>query len=321
MSRYRHLSIQEREKILVMRGNNKGVRSIARALGRQASTVSRELRQHENPKGYSAQSAQKAYEKNKAKCGRKPKLLQQPKLKAQVEGMLKLYCSPEQIENRLKLEGAEAVSLATIYRAIQSGVLEKSLKACLRFKGRPYRKGHGGRTGRIPVEHSIHERPREANERLAIGHWESDTVRGMGNIGCIATHVDRKSRYLISVKMPNRTAQAYMDATLNAFAKIPRCKRKTFTTDHGKEFAGYKRLKEELDVEFYFADPGSPGQRGSNEHTNGLLRQFCPKRTSLKGLTQKQLDFYVWLINLRPRKCLGWRAPFEVFHSQLLHLI
>lgn len=321
MSRYRHLSIQEREKILVMRENNGSIRTIARALERQASTVSRELQRDGSKKAYSAHRAQEAYEKNKARCGRKPKLSQHPELKAQVERMLHLYCSPEQIESRQRLEGAETISYATIYRAIQSGVLEKRLKACLRFKGRPYRKGHGGRTGRIPVEHSIHERPLEANERLAIGHWESDTVRGTGSSGCVATHVDRKSRYLIPVKIPNRTTKAYMDGTLNAFAKIPRRKRKTFTADHGKEFAGYNRLKEELDVEVYFADPGSPGQRGTNEHTNGLLRQFCPKRTSFKGLTQKQLDYYAWLINLRPRKCLGWRTPFEVFHSNVLHLI
>ena len=160
----------------------------------------------------------------------------------------------------------------------------------------------------------------EAEQRQAIGHWESDTVRGSCNSGCIATHVDRKSRYLISIKIPNRTTGVYMDATIKAFSKIPGYKCKTFTTDHGKEFAEYKRLTDALNAEVYFADPGSPGQRGTNENTNGLLRQFFPKRSSFKSVTQADIDRASILLNSRPRKCLGWLTPLEVFTSKSLHL-
>jgi IS30 family transposase len=233
--------------------------------------------------------------------------------------LLELYCSPEQISNRLREENSPVqIGTSTIYRGIQKGTFPNEIKKKLRT--RPYHKPQGGRTGQLAVSHHISERPEEANRRLKIGHWESDTVRGSRNSGCIATHVDRKSRYLISIKIPNRTTETYMDATITAFSKLPRYKRKTFTTDHGKEFAGYKRLTEVLKAKVYFADPASPGQRGTNENTNGLLRQFFPKRTSFQKVTQADVDRACILLNCRPRKCLGWLTPLEVFFSISLHL-
>jgi IS30 family transposase len=319
MSCYKHLSIKERESILRMQGEGKNIFEMAQMLGRAKSTVSRELQRNGGRKKmYSAADAESKYHKRRHRCRRK-RLLSEYETKAKVIELLLLYWSPEQISHRLREESSETrIGTSTIYRGIKDGILPKKIKEKLR--ARPYHKPKGSRTGRLTISHSIKERPYEANQRLAIGHWESDTVRGSHNSGCIATHVDRKSRYLISVKITDRSTKAYMDATIRAFQDIPEDKRKTLTTDHGKEFAGHRRLKEELGAEVYFADPGSPGQRGTNENTNGLLRQFFPKRTSFKKVTQADVDRACVLLNTRPRKCLGWRTPLEVFSSVSLHL-
>lgn len=319
MGCYKHLSIDERESILVMGARGKNLSEMGRSLGRSKSTISRELKRNSSrTKAYSATDAQSKYRRRRQKCRRKPLLMEQHILDKVTE-CLELYWSPEQISHRLKEEGNKVqIGTSTIYRGIKSRILSGETKKKLR--ARPYHKPKGSRTGHLTISHSINERPIEANQRLEIGHWESDTVRGSCNSGCIATHVDRKSRLLISIKIPNRSTQAYMDATIKAFKCIPRHKRKTFTTDHGKEFSGHQRLKEELGAEIYFADPGSPGQRGTNENTNGLLRQFFPKRTGFQSVTQADVDKACFLLNSRPRKCLGWLTPLEVFSSISLHL-
>jgi len=319
MSCYKHLSIEERECILFMRAAGKNISEIGSALCRSASTISRELQRNGNPrKPYSALDAQKRYWKRRRRCRRISRLSIQ-EVQEKVRELLEKYWAPEQISNRLRLEASPIqISASTIYRGIREGRIQKEVKQKLRTK--PYHKPKGSRTGRLPSTKSIAERPVEANLRLAMGHWESDTVVGSGNSGCIATHVDRKSRYLISAKIPNRSTQAYMDATIQVFAGIQKDLRKTFTTDHGKEFAGHRMLTEALGADIYFADPGKPGQRGTNENTNGLLRQFFPKRTSFQNVTQAEVDRACILLNTRPRKCLGWLTPLEVFSSIILHL-
>jgi IS30 family transposase len=302
-----------------MSAEGKKISEIGYALSRAKSTISREIRRNGyRYKGYSAVEAQNRYRKRRQRC-RKKQRLNEPQTRDQIIKLLTMYWSPEQISHRLGQEQNPIwIATSTIYRGLKTGMLPGKMKQKLR--SRPYHKPKGSRTGQLPIVHSIHERPAEANKRLTTGHWESDTVRGSNNSGCIATHVDRKSRFLISVKIPDRSTKAFMDATIQAFKGIPEDKRKTFTTDHGKEFAGHKRLKEELGAEVYFADPGSPGQRGTNENTNGLLRQFFPKRTSFKKVSQADADRVCALLNTRPRKCLGWLTPLEVFSSVSLHL-
>jgi IS30 family transposase len=245
--------------------------------------------------------------------------LQEQETRDKVIDLLNTTWSPEQISNRLQLDKSPVqISTSTIYRGIKNGLLPLEIKDKLRK--RPYRQPKDGATGHLTVSHHISERPDEANRRLAKGHWESDTIYGSHRSGFIATHVDRKSRYLISIKLLDISTQSFMDATIHAFKGLPADKCKTFTTDHGKEFAGHKRLTEELGAEVYFADPGSPGQRGTNENTNGLLRQFFPKRTYFTNVTQADVDAACFLLNTRPRKCLGWLTPLEVFSSKTLHL-
>ena len=316
MSCYRHLTMNEREIILVMWEKGMSMGNIARCLGRSKATISREIHRNSRPKaGYSACYAQKQYEKRRRRCCRKRRL-EEVATRGIVLDLLEKYWSPEQICERLKIEFAGVqIGTSTIYRGIKNGLLPREMKKKLRTK--PYHKPKGSKTGRLAAPHSIHERPEEANRREAIGHWESDTVRGSFHSGYIITHVDRKSRYLVAAKVSDACSNTYMDATIRAMAGLPT---KTFTTDNGKEFAAHGRLTQKLKAEVYFCDPAAPQQRGTNENTNGLLRQFFPKRTSFEKLSKTSIDRAVSLLNHRPRKCLGWRTPHEVFFSLPLHL-
>ena len=156
--------------------------------------------------------------------------------------------------------------------------------------------------------------------RKTIGHWEGDTVRGAKWSGCIGTQVERVSRYAVLFKIPDRTAASFTEANIQAFEKIPKSKRRSFTVDHGKEFSQHRELSAKLNCKVYFADPHAPWQRGTNENFNGLLRQFFPKRTSFAEVTQSDVDAIASLLNRRPRKSLGWRSPEEVFFKKSLHL-
>ena len=197
--------------------------------------------------------------------------------------------------------------------------MDPSLKSRLRLRRNAlYGKHKTSRCGHHNIDHSIHERPKSADTR--IGDWESDTVRGANWSGCIATHVERKSRYVPLSKLPDRTHKAFTEAAIAAFKNIPANRRRSFTVDHGKEFAGHRVLSSALNCKVYFCDPMAPWQRGTNENTNGLLRQYLPKRTSFAAITQADVDSIALLLNLRPRKSLGWKTPEEVFFNKVLHL-
>ncbi len=319
MSCYQHLTTQERESILFLLGQKQSVRQIAGFLQRSPSTISRELRRNKErtaPLQYSPCSAEKQYHRRRKHCCRHRRL-QEPQTYETVVSLLSQYWSPEQISGRLQAEGnAVQISTSTIYRGFYNRQFSRSYRIFLRT--RPYHKpGKHKRTGQIRIAHRISERPEEANERLAVGHWESDTVRGSKGSGLLATHTDRKSRYEVAILLRDATSPTFMAATVEAMKELPV---KTFTTDRGKEFARHEILAQELGAEVYFADPHAPGQRGTNENTNGLLRQFFPKRRSFAALTQEQVDRAVDLLNRRPRKCLGWRCPEEVFFGKVLHL-
>ena len=316
MSCYGHLTINERESILVMKEKSMTMREIGSAIGRSASTISRELRRNSRPRaGYSASYAQEAYWKRRSRCQRSRRL-RSGETRETVLSLLNAYWSPEQISQRLRREGgAIQLGVSTICRAIESGLLPRGIKKKLRT--RPYHKPSGGRTGKLSVPHNIRERPEAANQRKEIGHWESDTVRGSRHSGYIVTQVDRKSRYLVAVKIPDGRSETFMQATIAAMRGIPV---KTFTTDNGKEFAAHELLTRTFGAEVYFCDPSAPGQRGTNENTNGLLRQFFPKRSSFAKVSQSDVDRAVMLLNSRPRKCLQWETPQEVFLRELLHL-
>ena len=313
MGHYTHYTTEEREKSMVMYEKGCSVREISRTLHRAPSTVSREINRNKKADGtYSANHAEKLYRKRRQKCGKKP-ILKEGKAREYVLEKLNLRWTPEQIAGRAKLDKEPFhVSYATIYRAIDSGVLPKEIKKIMRFKWKHKKcKGEDNR-GKIPNTVSIHERPAGAENRSRFGHWESDTVLGQRKTGCFGTHVERKSGFLIAFKIPDRLDNAFNKATIAAFDNIPSALKKSFTVDNGKEFAAHIELAKSTKMRVFFCDPYSPWQRGTNENTNGLLRQFFPKGTSFADISEEQLQAVVDLINNRPRKRLGFLTPAEL---------
>lgn len=327
---YLHLSIEERESILEKLAQGKTIRCIARELGRSASTISRELHRNKKPQGkYWPSKAQAADKQRRKRCRRKQLLANEELVRLVQHLWLDYHWSPEQISQRLRLEGNRLqISHATIYRGIRAHRLEikklshneRGVILRLRMKGRKGKKKEKNGRGRMAKAGSITQRPDAANERTEIGHWEGDTVLGILNSGRLVTMVDRATRYALVRKVESGAAEEVGQAMLRLLEGVPPQARKSVTPDLGKEFYGYKTVEEAMKVRFYFPHPSSPWERPTNENFNGLLREFFPKRKSFKGLTQTEVDQAVCLINLRPRKCLGWKSPFEVFFNNLLHL-
>ncbi|WP_062468887.1 IS30 family transposase, partial [Jeotgalibaca dankookensis] len=247
--------------------------------------------------------------------GAKSKLTSE--IKEKVQEKLTLTWSPEQIVGRL-FQGK--ISFKTIYRWLYYGLLQVPLSV-LRQKGK--RQKPKETRGRFNIGTSISKRPKDVKKRTTFGHWELDTVvsgRGQAK-GCVATFLERKSRWYLAIKIPNRSASSMEGAIRKLTTLFPETAFQSFTTDRGKEFSCYPVIEEDLSIPVYFADPYSSWQRGSNENSNGLLREFFPKRTNFDHVEQEELQKALYLINNRPRKCLGYRTPHEVFMEEVLHLI
>lgn len=334
MSHYKHLTIEERESLYLGKNQGKSIREIARELGRSPSTISRELaRNKHSHRPYSPSAAQRRYTNCKKNCGRKA-ILSTEENRDIIRKLIGEYeWSPEQIEHRLALEGSTLkISYATIYRALKNGLLDGGslwhVRKCdrylfhLRRKGKPRKKNNAvNKQGKIHIEYTISQRPAAANDRSEFGHWESDTVIGKRGEALLLTQVERKSRFLMAAKIPDAAAETVKEAMIAQFQQLPPEMRKSVTPDRGHEFAKYAEVSETVEqIPFYFADPYSPWQRGSNENTNGLLRQYYPKHTSIDGVSADDLASVVEKLNHRPRKCLGWLSPYEVFYKTVLHL-
>lgn len=321
---YGHLTIDERESILKMRSEEKDMTDIAKQLGRNKGTISRELSRNISSTGeYKPHLAQRYYRKRRTES-KEPYLLEENgQLRRYVAGKLKKYLSPEQISGRIEVDYPDdsrmRVSPLTIYSWIQRDKdAGGKFHTYLRQGHRKRRKKKGSsRTtqGQIPDRSPISERPKAVESREDIGHWEGDTVVGKSHGSFVATHVERKSRYLLVGKADDKTADSVNAITKQLFRKIPKSKRKTMTFDNGKEFAGFKELENAVGFCCYFADPYSSYQRGTNENTNGLLRQFFPKGTDFNQISEEEIDKVAALINNRPRKCLNYRTPHEVLWS------
>jgi len=311
MRHYTHLTTEEREQTMILVAQGSSIRAIATQLERSPSTISRELKRNTKPyKAYSADHAKRAYKWRRRKCRPKHKLLDEEKA-TYVEVRLRQKWSPEQIVGRAKLDGYPLeVSYATIYRAVAGRILPISLHKEMRLKRR-HKIPKNCKTGRIWNVLTIHDRPASAN--WEYGHWESDTIHGKRNTGDIATHVERQTGFLIACKLENRKDNSFNSATATAFKTLPSHLKRSFTVDRGPEFFGHTELKSLTGMPVFFCDPGHPGQRGLNENTNGLLRQFFPKGSSFSLVSQHNLDSAVSLINNRPRKRFGFRAPAELF--------
>ena len=317
---YTHFTTEERESLLRFQAQGLKQSEMARRLNRSRSSISRELKRNTRAgRRYSAFAADEMYRQRRKKCVRKRRL-DDPKRKELVLEKLQEYWSPEQIAGRLKLVSSPlSVSYTTIYRAVWSGQL-KVPKKCLRRKGRKISPHDEETRGRLHGHKTIHDRPKAADTRSQFGHWEGDTMQGARGKGAAATFVDRRSSFLVAQLLPNRKATVLSQAQCAAFASFPPSLLRSFTVDNGNEFFDYRNVEQRLETRVFFADPGCPGQRGLNENTNGLLRQYFPKKFDFSSISDEEFQAVIWALNNRPRKRLGFRSPAECFPLyRLLH--
>jgi transposase, IS30 family len=319
----RYLSLLERETIADYLRDGSTMTGIAKILGRSVSTVSREIKLHKDTRGkYHPFRAHREAQQS-AKRPKASKLASNATLCAEVELRLKKQHSPEQIANTLKIDFPDdpemRVSHETIYQTLfvqTKGGLNRELCTHLRT-GRPLRKGHvrpEERRSRIPGMVNISERPGEVADRKVPGHWEGDLIIGKDGRSAIGTLVERTSRLLMLLHLPlDHKAPTVADAMAAAILKLPAVLRRSVTWDQGREMAEHARFTVETGVQVYFCDPHSPWQRGTNENTNGLLRQYFPKGTDLSVHSVERLAEVAELLNTRPRKTLGWDTPLKTF--------
>jgi IS30 family transposase len=320
------LSLEEREEISRGLASGKAVRAIARGLGRAPSTVCREVAGNGGRERYRACDA----DRRAVRLMRRPKpakLAVCPRLREAVEGKLELRWSPQQIAAWLALAYPDdpemRVSHETIYLSLfvqARGALRKELFRCLRT-GRARRRPQGltvmNGQGKIRGMVNISERPAEAADRAVPGHWEGDIMFGAGYTA-IATLVERRSRFLMLVALPGgHGAASVADALSQAVTTLPDRLRRSLTWDQGKEMAEHARFSITTGVPVYFCDPHSPWQRGSNENTNGLVRQYLPRRTDFKAVTQSDLNRIAAELNDRPRQTLKWKSPCQALDEAL----
>ena len=375
----RYLSFAEREEIALLRAQQRGVREIARQIGRSPSTISRELRRNAATRGGTLQyratvaqwKAERAAERPKA-----AKLAQNKRLRTYVQERLSgvildvqgkfvrgpdvpwkgrrhgrradrrwgMSWSPEQISRRLRLDFPEDASMQVSHEAIYQalyvqgrGALRRELSACLRT-GRALRvpRARTRQRGRqfITPELMISERPAEVEDRAVPGHWEGDLIIGL-NRSAIGTLVERSTRFTMLLHLPpmaghgsgvrvkngpalaGHGAEAVRDAIATKIATLPEQLGKSLTWDQGAEMAQHAQLRTDTGLEIYFCDPRSPWQRGTNENTNGLLRQYFPKGTDMNRYGERELDAVAVTLNGRPRKTLGWKTPAEALEALL----
>jgi IS30 family transposase len=312
------LTLAEREDISRGIASGSSIREIARHLDRAASTVSREVTRHGGRPAYRAHEAdEQAWE-----SALRPKrclLALHPRLREVVASKLILDWSPEQISGWLKIQYPDdqsmRVSHETIYRSLfiqARGVLKKELMDHLRSKRRMRRSQHatvsGQSRGQIVDAISIRERPPEVEDRAIPGHWEGDLLSGAKN-SYMATLVERHSRFALLIKVPSKDTEVVVAALSRHVRKLPATLRRSLTWDRGLEMAKHKTFTVATDVTVYFCDPQSPWQRGTNENTNLLLRQYFPRGTDLSSYSQAQLDQVALRLNERPRKTLGFQTP------------
>jgi transposase, IS30 family len=328
--KYRHLTIQEKSVIMTMRSEQSGIRAIARFLGRSAGTISRELAKTSGEDGtYNAELTHARSNRHRTSIRKTSKLDKNSELFKIVHEKLKLLWSPQQIARDLNKQWPDnrekSVSHETIYTAIYRqprGAFKSELISCLRHHNqirKPRSKGKD-RRNQIKDMQSIHIRPAEVGDRLIPGHWEGDLIKGEGNRSSVGTLVERTTRFVVLAKMDNAGTVAVVDSFSAVLNQQPVHLRKSMTYDQGREMHGHKILAKRTGMQVYFADPHSPWQRGSNENTNGLLRQYMRKGSDLSTHSQADLDAIALSLNTRPRFTLGGRTPLAVYTEHAIRL-
>jgi IS30 family transposase len=313
------LSLEEREEILLGLIKGESMSDMGRRLGRATSTITREVRANGGPESYRAWAAH-CRAREQARRPKRSKLASCPQLRQQVTDWLEEWWSPDEISQRLRAEFPDnpmmRVSHETIYRSLfvqGRGELRRELARCLR-SGRATRRARG-RTdtrGQLPEKVMISERPAEASDRAVPGHWEGDLIVGARNRSAVGTLVERSTRYVMLLHLADGYTAASVDKAMrDAITTLPSELFRSVTWDQGTEMSRHQSFTVDTGVQIYFCDPHAPWQRGSNENTNGLLRQYMPKGTDLSVLTPDDLARIARSLNNRPRKTLGYVKPSE----------
>lgn len=323
---YNHLNINERACIYQFKNLGMSTREIAKALNRSPSTISRELKRNSYKTSinysvtrYSPINAEKKYKERRLKCHRHTKITSE--IKEYIESKIYINWSPEQIVNYNDNKQDDFPSICTIYRWIHLGLLNKITMKKLRRKGNFKRPAET--RGKFNIGKTIKKRPKEVYKRKDFGHWEADTVvsgrinRQYKSHACFVTLAERKSRLYICKHLPNRKEENVTNAIIELLSQFPSDLVKTITCDRGKEFAGWKEIEEKLNCNIYFADPYCAWQKGTNENSNGLLREYYPKGMDLSKTNNEELKEKLDLLNNRPRKCINYKTPNEVINEFL----
>lgn len=310
---YQHLTYEARCQIYALKSSGFTQKAIASSLNVSPSSICRELKRNCGKKGYRYKQAQEKSESRRHKASSKPTTMTAWMIKV-IDTKLAEKWSPEQISGVLKASG-HPVSHESIYRHVWSdkrsgGTLFKHL----RRKGKKYHYKGGSKAGRgcIPNRVDIKERPVIVEQKERLGDWEADTIIGAAHQGAIVSLVDRKSKYTFLYGLPNKCAAGVTAAIITCLRKLPKNMKRTITFDNGKEFSSHEQIAQALGLSCYFATPYHSWERGLNEHTNGLVRQYFPKGSSLSNLSRKDIQCVEDQLNDRPRKVLGYRTPREV---------
>jgi len=316
---YKHLTPTERGQIQAFNNEGKSLGYIADQLGRDKSSISRELRRNGGRDGYDAAQAQQLYGQRREPCRPQKRLEHQP-LWRFVFDKITIGWTPDTIAGRLPQLYPHDPQMRISHEALYQSIYADPRMHCLirhlpqaRPKRRKRGQGKSRRGPGIPNRVSIHERPKEVEERSHYGHIEGDTIYGLKQKGFLTTLVERKSRYTRICKTQTRQAEEVAQAVIKSLIDMPADWVKTITFDNGTEFTQHETIAKKLGVDIYFADPYSSWQRGTNENTNGLIRRYLPKKTDFRNITDTQIEHIEKELNHRPRKILGYRTPHEVF--------
>jgi IS30 family transposase len=313
---YTHLTQDERYQIAILSKAGHDRSGIAQLVDRHKSTIGREMRRNRGERGYRPKQAHAFYQARLLACENSPRIAAESW--AMVDTKLAETWSPEQISGYFKVNRQPAVSHEAIYQRIYAdkragGTLHLALRC---QKARKKRYGGRDRRGTIPNQVSIDKRPAVVGNRARFGDWEADLVIGAGQKQALVTINERVSRYSLITHVRFKTGQAVSGSMISLLTPFATCVH-TLTTDNGREFAQHERIAKELDADFFFAHPYSSWERGANENMNGLIREFFPKKMRFDSITKKDISAAMHYLNHRPRKCLGFKTPHEVFWKKL----
>ena len=310
---YNQLTKNERYQIYSLRKARHSPSEIARLLGRHPATIGRELRRNAGLRGYRPGQAQKLSAGRRREASKARKVTDD--VRRQIECLLRQDLSPQQVVDYLKRHCGVSLHHETVYQLIYVDKASGgSLYAHLRIASKPYRKRYGSydRRGKIKNRIGIDKRPAVVDQRIRIGDWEGDTVIGKGRSGVLLTMVERKTLYTVIVRLMRKKSDLLTQAAITHMAHL-KDRIKTITFDNGLEFSGHEAIAKGLDTDIYFANPYASWERGINENTNGLIRQYFPKGTDFNRVTDEEVQFVMSRLNSRPRATRGGRSPNELF--------